>query len=101
MFHDRNVNAKINHIHERALGLAYQDCTSSSEELLITDMSVSFHQRNLQLFVTKVYQTGTILNPSFVKQILVERDTSELLTTSMHIYLQSWTKYIRTVCSRF
>ena len=46
MFHDRRVNAKINHIHERALRIAYQDRTSSFEELLITDNSVSIHQRN-------------------------------------------------------
>ena len=29
MFHDRRVNAKINHIHERALRIAYHDRTSS------------------------------------------------------------------------
>ena len=38
MFHDRRVNVKINHIHERALRIAYQDRTSSFEELLITDI---------------------------------------------------------------
>ena len=29
MFHDRRVHANINHIHERALRIAYQDRTSS------------------------------------------------------------------------
>ena len=47
MFHDRRVNANINHINERALRIAYHDRTSSFEELLITDHSVSIHQRNL------------------------------------------------------
>ena len=47
MFHDRHINAKINQIHERALRIAYQDHTSSFEELLITDKSASIHQRNL------------------------------------------------------
>ena len=52
MFRDRGVNSKINHIHERALRIAYQDFTSSFAELLINDNSVSIHQRNLQLLVT-------------------------------------------------
>lgn len=57
MFHDRHISAKINQIHERALRIAYQDHTSSFEELLITDKSVSVHQRNLQLLVTEIYRT--------------------------------------------
>ena len=44
MFHDRGVNSKSNHIHERALRIAYQDFTSSFAELLINDNSVSIHQ---------------------------------------------------------
>ena len=58
MFHDRRVNAKINHVHERALRIAYQDWTSSFEELFITDNSVSIHQRNLQLLVTEFTEQG-------------------------------------------
>ena len=72
MFHDRRVNAKINHIHERALRIADHDRTSSFEELLIiTDHSVSIHQRNLQLLVTEVYRTRMNLNPCFMKKFLL------------------------------
>ena len=55
MFHDRCVNAKINHIHERALQIAYHDRTSGFDELLITDHLVSIHQRNLHLLVAEIY----------------------------------------------
>ena len=47
MFHDRNLNNKINRIHERALRIAYKDNVSSFENILITDNSVTVHQRNL------------------------------------------------------
>ena len=67
MFHDRGVNSKINHIHERALRIAYQDFTSSFAELLINDNSVSIHQRNLKLFVTEIYRTKMNINPSIMK----------------------------------
>ena len=74
MFHGKGVNSKINHIQERALRIAYQDFTSSFAELLINDNSVSIHQRNLQVLVTEIYRTKMNINPSFMKDIFVERE---------------------------
>ena len=88
MFRDRRVNAKINHIHERALRIAYQDRTSSFEELLITDNSVSIHQRNLQLLVTEIYRTRMHLNPPFMKEIFVEREIHYNLRVTSNIYVR-------------
>ena len=50
MFHSRNLNNKINRIHERALRLVYQNNLSFSE-LLEIDNSVTVHQNNLQVLV--------------------------------------------------
>ena len=86
MFHDRRVNANTNNIHERPLRIAYQDRTSSFEELLITDNSVSIHQRNLQLLVTKIYRTMMNLNPPFMKEIFVEREMHYNLRVTNNIY---------------
>ena len=86
MFHDRRVNAKINHIHERALRIAYHDRTSSFEELLITDHSVSIHQRNLQLLVTEIYRTRMNLNPCFMKEIFAEREILYNFRVTSNIY---------------
>ena len=87
MFHDRRVNAKINHIHERGLRIAYQDRTSSFEELLITDNSVSIHQRNLQLLIIQIYRTRMNLNPPpFMKEIFVEREIHYNLRVTSNIY---------------
>ena len=46
--HNRAFNNKINHIHERALRIAYDDHSSSFEDLLNEDKSVTIHQRNLR-----------------------------------------------------
>ena len=86
MFHDRGVNSKINHIHERALRIAYQDFTSSFAELLINDISVSIHQQNLQLLVTEIYQTKMNINPSFMKEIFVEREIHYNLRVMNSVY---------------
>ena len=80
------VNSKINHIHERALRIAYQDFTSSVAELLINDNSVSIHQRNLQLLVTEIYRTKMNINPSFMKEILVEREIHYNLRVMNSVY---------------
>ena len=74
MFHDRSVNKKINKIHERALRIAYKDSCSTFEDLLKKAESVSIHQRNLQLLATEIFKTHSNLNPSFMKQIFVEKD---------------------------
>ena len=69
MFYDRNLNNKINRIHERALRIAYKDNVSTFEKLLEMDNSVTVHQRNLQLLMVEIYKTKYNLNPSFMKQI--------------------------------
>ena len=48
MIHNRGLNNTINHIHERALRIVYNDYSSSFEDLLHKDKSVTIHQRNLQ-----------------------------------------------------
>ena len=88
MCHDRHVNAKINHIHERALRIAYPDRTSSFDELLITDHSVSIHQRNLQFLVTEIYLTRMNLNPCFMKEFFAESDIHYKLRVASNIYAQ-------------
>ena len=73
MFHDRRINNKVNKIHERALRIAYKDSHSCFESLLKRNNSVSLHQRNLQLLLVEIFKTKENLNPSFMKDIFVER----------------------------
>ena len=48
MFHNRQNNKKIKHLHERYLQLIRNDKLSFYEELLEKDGSVSVHHRNIQ-----------------------------------------------------
>ena len=45
MFHSREINNKINNLHERALHITYKDTESSFEELLVKDNSVSMRHK--------------------------------------------------------
>ena len=85
MFHDRSVNKKINKIHERALRIAYKDSCSNFEELLTKANSVTIHHKNLQLLATEIFKTQRNLNPSFMNQIFMEKDTPYTLRSGRNI----------------
>ena len=56
MFHGRIVNKKINHFHERVLGIIYKDCISSFEDLLKRHKSVTVHHRNIQSLAIELFK---------------------------------------------
>ena len=69
MFCSRSMNRKINRIHERALRLVYQDYTSTFEQLLKTDDSLSFHHRNIHQVAIEMYKVKNGLSPPFMSEI--------------------------------
>ena len=69
MFHSRGLNNKINSIHERALRITYGDKTSTFQQLLEKDNSVSVHHRNLQALATEMFKISNNLSPDIVKEI--------------------------------
>ena len=76
MFHSRRLNNKINSIHERALGIAYQDNTSAFQELLNKDNSVSIHHRNLQVLATEMFKIHRGLSPEILRETFVSKTSS-------------------------
>ena len=69
MFHSRELNNRINRLHERALRLVYKDSILTFEELLQKDNSFTFHHRNLQNLATEMYKTINNLSPILMKSI--------------------------------
>ena len=66
MFHSRELNNRINRIHEKSLRIAYRDVTSSFQELLAKDNSFTIHERNIQRLATEMYKVKNNLAPSFM-----------------------------------
>ena len=56
MFRRRNLNERINHVHERALRIVYKDFKLSFQKLLTEDNSLNIHHRNLQKLVTEIFK---------------------------------------------
>ena len=82
MFHDRTMNKKM---HERALRIVYFHYISNFEELLEKDRSFTIHQINIQSLAIEMYKTKHNKNPSFMKNIFVEkRDTGYSLRSNVN-----------------
>ena len=69
MFHNRQINTKINNLHYRALRIIYLDETSSFEELLRRDGTVIVHHRNLQFLVTEMFKVFNGIAPPFMQDV--------------------------------
>ena len=65
----RRLNSRINHIHERALRIIYEDYVSSFKELLKRNDSVLIHHRNIQLVALEMFKVKNDLSPEIMKDI--------------------------------
>ena len=67
MFHYRGLNNKINSLHERALRIKYGDRSSSFQDLLKKDNSVSIHHRNIKALETEMSKVQNNIPPEIMK----------------------------------
>ena len=70
MCFNRSCINLINHLHERALRIFYNDNVSSFEDLLQRDQSISIHQRNIRLLGIKLYQTRSNISIHIMNELL-------------------------------
>ena len=70
MFHTKELNNRINILHEKTLRLIYQNRNLSFDELLKLDKSVSIHYRNLQYLLREIYKVKMGLSPPIMNDIL-------------------------------
>ena len=75
MFHSKRYDNKINALHERALRITYGDKTSSFNELLEKNNSVSIHHRNLQALAMEMYQISNNMSLTILTNIFAPRAT--------------------------
>ena len=69
MFHTKQLNNRINSLHEKALTATYQDGNSSFNELLNLEKSVSIHYRNTKYLLTEITRVKMGLSPPIMSDI--------------------------------
>ena len=69
MFCGRNLNNRINHLHERSLRIVYNDYESSFQELLELDNSVSIHHRNIRLLSIELFKVKNGLSNQIISEL--------------------------------
>ena len=84
MCHSRQLNNRINRIHERALRIVYKDYNLSFEELLKKSGSVKIHHRNLQILVTEIYKVINNLSPILMKEVFTIKDINYNLRSDVN-----------------
>ena len=74
IFCSRNLNNRINRIHERALRTVYSDSISTFDELLNRDKSVTIHIKNLQSLATEMFKVINGLAAEIMKNVFPIRE---------------------------
>ena len=75
MFHSRSLNNKINRIHKRLLRITYNDKSSSFQNLLEKDNSVTIHDKNIKILATETYKFLQGLSLPRMNEILWKETT--------------------------
>ena len=69
IFCGRQKNNRINHLHERALRIVYNDYKSTFENLLELDNSLSIHHRNIRLLSIELYKVKHNLSNQVMSEL--------------------------------
>ena len=74
MFCDRYIDNMINHLHKKALSIAYKKNPFAFIALFTKDNSLSVSKRNLQLLMSEINRTKSNIAPSFLTEIFIDKN---------------------------
>ena len=79
MFHRRQINDKINKLHERALRIVYNVTVTSVDELLVEDKTFTIHHQNIQSLAIEMYKTVNNLPRGNLSEFFVRSNHNDNL----------------------
>ena len=87
MFCGRQTNARINHIHKRALKAVYNDETYPFEELLGKDNSETVHRRNIKILAAELFKIKNGHSNDIMTQLICKRNSVDYIRRSQTDFL--------------
>ena len=86
MIHNKGLNNKINHIHEGALCIIYHDYSSTFNDLLSKDKSVTIYKCNLQQLATEIFKVIKVIAPIILNETFTfVKNNTYNVTSGMHL----------------
>ena len=76
MFHSRRTNSKINRLHERALGIVYDDDVPTFHQLLTMDKFFCIRHQNIQRLLTEIYKVLHHTSGNSLKELFKKRKST-------------------------
>ena len=82
MIHTKQLNNRINSLHEKALRVTFQNRNSSFSKLLKLEKLVSIHYRYIKYLLTEIYKVKMGLSPPVMSDIFSLNQNSSYNITS-------------------
>ena len=76
MFTSRYLNNALNSMHERVLGLIYNDYEPLFDRILEDNKQESIYQKNIELLAIEIYKLQAGLRPPIMSDLLVTRENN-------------------------
>ena len=89
MFCETKSNNRINHFHERALRIVYNDNQSSFENLVRKDRSMSIHHRNIRSLAIEIYKINNNISTRIMSKLFEKRNLNYDLHSQTDFSLHS------------
>ena len=89
MFHGRQINNKINRLHERALRMIYNEYEDSFEDLLQRDNSFTVHENNIKKLLVELYKILNGLSSQILSELFTKSNNNNNLRVNSDFVLPS------------
>ena len=89
MCHNRELNNKINRLHERVLRMIYKDYVSSFDDLLVKDNSHNIHGKNIRHLIVEMFKVRQNIAPDLFKEFFMSKNCEYNLRQSSDFLVPS------------
>ena len=89
MFYGKQINDKINKLHEKALRVVYNDTITSFVEILVKDETFTVHHQNIRSLAIKMYKTMNNLPGGNLSEFFLRNNHNYNLRSRSQLTLSS------------